>query len=302
MRVQEILGSPPAILLGMALARIVPPGVGYWISRRLARAMRKRRNNLFTTVRANIRQVVGPATSDEKLDEMAERAIYHAGCTYYDMFRQRRDSLRQYEIVLRASPETWEQVKSALQDRRGVIIAGAHMSNFDLAAQWIAAQGVEIQALSLAQPDIGTRVVNEIRRRRGVIVTPVGLDSLRAALKRLQNGGVIATGVDRPVSDHDEPLPFFGKPARLPTGHIRLALQTNAHVIAAACIQEPTGRYALVMSPPLEMERTYDRQRDIRHNALRVLALLEEMIRQAPDQWLMFVPVWPEEEEKGPVA
>lgn len=301
MRIQDVLGSPPAILLGIAIARIVPRNVGYWVSRRLAHAIRKRRNALFCTVRANLRQVVGPEVSEAGLDDLAERAIYHAGCTYYDMFRERRDSLRRYNIVLRASPETWEAVKNALRDRRGVIIVTAHMSNFDLAAQWVAAQGVEMQALSLAQPDLGSRVVNEIRRRRGIIVTPVGMDSLRAALKRLQNGGVIATGVDRPVSDHDEPLPFFGKPARLPTGHIRLALQTNARIIVACCIQEPSGRYAIVMSPPLEMERTYDRQRDIRHNALRVLALLEEMIRLAPDQWLMFVPVWPDE-EKGPGA
>lgn len=301
MRIQDVLGSPPAILLGIAIARIVPRGVGYWVSRRLARGMRKRRNTLFSTVRANLRQVVGSEVSEERLDDLAERAIYHAGCTYYDMFRERRDSLRKYDIALRASPETWEAIKSALQDRRGVIIVTAHMSNFDLAAQWVAAQGVEMQALSLAQPDLGTRVVNEIRRRRGIIVTPVGMDSLRVALKRLQNGGVIATGVDRPVSDHDDLLPFFGKPARLPTGHIRLALQTNARIIAACCFQEPSGRYAILMSPPLEMERTYDRQRDIRHNALRVLVLLEEMIRQAPDQWLMFVPVWPDE-EKGPAA
>jgi len=42
------------------------------------------------------------------------------------------------------------------------------------------------------------------------------------------------------------------------------------------------------------METTGDRAQDVRHNVRRVLAIIEEMIRQAPDQWLMFVPVWPE--------
>jgi len=131
-------------------------------------------------------------------------------------------------------------------------------------------------------------------------VTPVGVEALRSALKRLRNGGVVVTGVDRPLSEHDDPILFFGRPARLPTGHVRLALQTNAPILVACCVQEPTGRYALLLAPPLEMERTYDRNEDIRHNARRVLAILEDMIRQAPEQWLMFVPVWPEEAKGSP--
>jgi lauroyl/myristoyl acyltransferase len=47
------------------------------------------------------------------------------------------------------------------------------------------------------------------------------------------------------------------------------------------------------------MERTYDRALDVRHNTRRVLAIIEEMIRLAPDQWLMFVPVWPESGGQG---
>lgn len=300
MRFKTILGSPFFILLGVAIAHTLPASFGYWLSRRVARYMSKRRNRLFCTLRANIAQVVGSQATAEQLDAMAESAIYHAGCTYYDMFHYGRDALRHYDIALRTSPEVWEAVRAALHDRRGAILVGAHMSNFDLAAQWIAAQGVELQALSLTEPDWGMRVVNEIRRRRGLVVTPVGVEALRSALKRLRNGGVVVTGVDRPLSEHDDPILFFGRPAHLPTGHVRLALQTNAPILVACCVQEPTGRYALLLAPPLEMERTYDRNEDIRHNARRVLAILEDMIRQAPEQWLMFVPVWPEEAKGSP--
>jgi KDO2-lipid IV(A) lauroyltransferase len=300
MRFKNILGSPFFILLGMAIAHTLPASFGYWLSRRIAKRMSKRRNRLFCTLRANISQVVGPQATEDELDAMAERAIYHAGCTYYDMFHHDRDALRHYDIALRTSPENWEAVKAALHGRRGAIVVGPHMSNFDLAAQWIAAQGVELQALSLTEPDWGTRVVNEIRRRRGLVVTPVGVDALRSALKRLRSGGVVMTGVDRPLSEHDDPIPFFGRPARLPTGHVRLALQTNAPILVACAIQEPTGRYGIILAPPMEMERIYDRREDVRHNTLRVLAVLEEMIRQAPEQWLMFVPVWSEEPLAAP--
>ncbi len=294
MKAQHLLGSPPFILLGVVIARTLPRRFGYWLARCIARGMRRRRSHMFATVRANLRQVVGEASPD-RLDDMAESAIYHAGCTYVDMFRLRRRDLTGNRISLRSSPEALQAVRGALADRRGLIIVGTHMSNFDLATQWLAAQSIEIQVLGLAGPNAGTRTLNRIRGSRGMVVTPMGVDALRAAVRRLKNGGAVLFGVDRPVSPDDELLPFFGRPAPMPTGHIRLALQTNARIVVASCIQEASGRYAVLISSPIELERTYDRHEDVRRNAIRVLQMLEEMIRQAPEQWLMFVPVWPED-------
>jgi lauroyl/myristoyl acyltransferase len=47
------------------------------------------------------------------------------------------------------------------------------------------------------------------------------------------------------------------------------------------------------MEPPLEMLRTGERAEDIRLNMRRVLDALEAIIRRWPEQWQMFVPVWP---------
>jgi len=299
MKAQVILGSPPMVILGIALARIMPQRLAYWIARKGARSMSRRGSDLIATVRANLAHVVGPLASQAELDALAENAICHAGCTYFDMFRT---SLKHHYLGRaspRAYPDEWAQALSAFQDERGIIVVGPHMSNFDLVIQWITAQGIEIQALSLAEPDMGARVLNRLRRRRKVVVTPINLHGLRLALARLKKGGVVVTGVDRPVSADDEPITFFGAPARLPTGHIRLALQSGAHVLVGCCIQEPDGAYTLRLRPPLEMEVSGDRREDVRHNARRVLAVVEEMIREAPDQWLMFVPVWREEDVAG---
>jgi lauroyl/myristoyl acyltransferase len=47
------------------------------------------------------------------------------------------------------------------------------------------------------------------------------------------------------------------------------------------------------VDPPMEMIRTGDRDREIRLNMERVIAALEAVIRRWPEQWQMFVPVWP---------
>jgi lauroyl/myristoyl acyltransferase len=116
----------------------------------------------------------------------------------------------------------------------------------------------------------------------------------------------------------DELVPFFGAPARLPTGHVRLALQTQSRIVVACCIMEKDGQtavgdasgvccYRIQFAPPIEMEAASDQEvvprvseANIRHNVQRVLEIIEQMIRQAPDQWLMFVPVWEDTAHQDP--
>ncbi len=294
MKTQDILGSPPFIALGIAIARLNPPRLSYWLAKRIAHRLARRRVALFRTLRNNIAQVVGPETNAATLDGLAEEAIYHAGCTYVDMFRVTAADYRRGKVTLRYDADQWALIKKALlDDAEGTIVVGPPLSNFDLAAQWFVYQGVEMQALSLANPDRGDRVINWLRQHRGIIVTPINTQSLRLAVERLKRGGVVLTGVDRPISPDDALLPFFGRLAPLPTGHVRLALKTKSRIVVAGCVQEPDGAYAVRLAGPIEMERIGDREQDVRHNALRVLAHIEAMIREAPAQWLMFVPVWP---------
>jgi KDO2-lipid IV(A) lauroyltransferase len=252
---------------------------------------------MFRTARANLAHIVDPATTPEELDGLAEDAIYHAGRTYFDMFHASVEDYERGRAHIRIDMEQWQRLRRLMEDGRGTVLVGPHTSNFDMAAQWIAAQGFEMHALSLADPNAGTRVVNAVRERRGVTMAPINMGSLRDALRRLKRGGAIVTGVDRPASQSDDLLPFFGEPAPMPVGHIRMALQTGARILVAWCRHDPDGHYSIHFSGPIEMEKTGVRAEDIRHNALRVLTVIEDVIREEPGQWLMFVPVWPSDLE-----
>ncbi len=87
---------------------------------------------------------------------------------------------------------------------------------------------------------------------------------------------------------------FFGRPAYLPTGHIRLALQAQVPITVAVVRNDANHlhRYVVDVETTLELEQKGDRQEMILHNAQRVLAVLETVIRRHPEQWAMFYPVW----------
>ena len=181
----------------------------------------------------------------------------------------------------------------------------SHMSNFDLLALSLGARDLPIQMLSLADPQAGFHLLNYLRATGGFEVTPITPESLRAAIRRLKSGGIVLSGMDRPIPADSELglssrrrietlVEFFGRPAYLPVGPARLALMTGALVIMASCYYEPDKGYGLEVTEPLEMIRTGDRRRDIMTNVRRLADILEQHVRARPEQWMMFHPVWPE--------
>ena len=178
---------------------------------------------------------------------------------------------------------------------RGVIVCGCHLSNFNLGMLSYSLHGTPVQILSRAQPAGGFKLMTDLRDRGLLEETPIDGASLRKAILRLRAGGSVGTAVDWPqAADPDVSLTFFGAPALLPTGHVRIALITNAVFLPISARWSPERGYYTISTPPMELERTGDRASDLVHNARRILAIIERWISETPDQWLMYYPVWPE--------
>jgi KDO2-lipid IV(A) lauroyltransferase len=88
---------------------------------------------------------------------------------------------------------------------------------------------------------------------------------------------------------------FFGAETRVPEGVARLALRTGAAVIGAVGLRRGDRVIALV-SPPFEIDRTGDRQRDVQRMTQTMVSWLEGHVRQHPGQWFMFRDFWPSAE------
>jgi lauroyl/myristoyl acyltransferase len=243
-----------------------------------------------------LRQILGPEADDATLQRMTYQVFFHAGQTYYDFFH----AIGQPREVIAEAVRIPEDIVAFVRDEtargQGVLVLVAHISNFDLLGLSAGARGLPIQMLSLANPQAGFHLLNYLRAKAGFEVTPITPQSLRAAIRRLKSGGIVLTGVDRPIPEDRELIEFFGRPAYLPVGPVRLALMTGALVIMASCYYKPDKGYALKVAEPFEMIRTGHRRQDILINVRRVVDILEEHVRAHPEQWMMFHPFWPEQE------
>lgn len=294
MSVKQFLAQGGPTRLAFQLGKTLPPGLAYWLARRCARLGLRLKNDIYHTVAANLRHVL-PEASDAELDAVIERLFEQALRSYYELFNnvgQGRIAVQDFQPPVHIVSEVQGYIDAALASGRGLFILGAHMSNFDLGgialSQYIP---VSVQVLSVADPPAGFEFFNHLREKGDGVITPISPQALRDAIRRLRAGGVVITGVERPTGDGDEPVTFFGATAHLPTGYLRIPLRTNCLMMTVTFTYRE-GAYWIIGNPPLEVEHTGDPHQDVAHNVQRILAQIEDFIRAAPDQWMMFVPVW----------
>jgi phosphatidylinositol dimannoside acyltransferase len=286
---KEIAGSRSAIGAAMVISRHLSEQTAQRIIRTVALGILAGRGSMYQAILHNQAQARGMEPENPWLRQAVYRVIEHAGRTYYDLFCA---VSRRQSIPIKTEPEAWDRFVRVYQSGRAILAVGAHLSNFDLGMRYLTSQNIPVQILSLSEPPAGFQMMNQFRENPLCEVTPVSQGALRTAIRRLQAGGIVATGVDRPVPGELRPLCFFGRPAYLPMGHIRLALRTNAVVMALWCEWASRRGYVVRISAPIEMERSGNLDRDIAYNAQKVAYVLETAIARRPEQWLMFVPVW----------
>nr|HID14790.1 hypothetical protein [Anaerolineae bacterium] len=303
---QRFLSSRLVTGAGMLLSKYVPPSIGYAVAGLIAGLINRLKPDVYWIVHANLRQVVGPQVGEKVLHRLVRQVFRNTARNHYDLWHLVGRGQEAMRAAVHFPSDARTHLDQALQRGKGVIIVGTHTGNFDLGILALAAHGLEIQVLGLAAPPAGGfDLMDHMRARAGIHLTAISVSALREAINRLRAGGIVLTGVDRPV----EPSPlagrsrrgveFFGRPAPLPTGHVRLALKTDAAILVAGPYRDPQRGNTIRLSPPLEMIHTGDRDEDLRVNLRRVTAWLEEFIRARPEQWAMFVPVWPGEPDSA---
>ena len=112
-------------------------------------------------------------------------------------------------------------------------------------------------------------------------------ESARHMLKILHAGGTIGILADQNTMPNEGVfVDFFGKPACTTAGIARVAIHTGAAVVpVCAYWSEEAQKYKLRFQPPLELIRTGSAETDIRDNTQKFARVIENIIRELPEQW-----------------
>ncbi len=291
-RLQTFINSKYGVNVALWMGRALPPKVGYRVADFLAALVsRQRHSSLVKAIHLNQWVVHGKHLSNPR--EQVRAVLRHAGGCIYDLYHNFADTER-IKAIAPLTEDMRRLVEDSRRRKQGALVVAPHTSNFDVIILSLAFHGMQGQLLSYGQPTGGYEIQNRIRARTDLQITPVSSETLRQAVDFMRQGGYVYTAVDRPSRRYrDKPLTFFGHPAALPAGYIKLALEADVPIIPLASHQRPDGLYEALVDAPVYLERLPDAVQTLRHNAERVLSRLEGFIRRAPEQWLMYYPVWP---------
>jgi phosphatidylinositol dimannoside acyltransferase len=299
--IQQIINSPRAVSLVFFLGKLIPTRLGYPICDLIANWMSTRRDsNVIQAVRVNQWVARGANMEKKALDKAVRETFRNNVRNLYELYHyihHPEDTQR----MMRLDPPARDLIERPEFGDHGLVIVGVHLSSFDLILQSLCQQGSKPLALTIPNPEGGRRVEYEMRRRTGMNLVPTSVSALRQAVKHLERGGIVLTGMDRPVPYPKYCPRFFGYPASLPIHHIYLALKARVPVLIIAALQQEDRTYHIMASEPIEMEHSPENETEILRNAEKVLGRAEDFIRLAPQQWNMPLPVWPQMLGKVPL-
>jgi lauroyl/myristoyl acyltransferase len=106
---------------------------------------------------------------------------------------------------------------------KGAILVTAHFGNLDVVSQVFALRNFAVTAAAEhLRPEKLFQYVVSLRASKGIQLVPAD-QFLRPLFHTLRQNGIVALAADRNLTGSGTLTRFFGSPALLPDGHVRLA-------------------------------------------------------------------------------
>ena len=175
-----------------------------------------------------------------------------------------------------------EHLEAAHAEGRGVLLVGGHFSHLELCARLVS-QRIRIAGM-YRRMDNPVFEWTVLRARLGYARAMFDKDDIRGTVKYLRSGGTLWYAPDQDMRSKDNAfVPFFGVIAATITGTHHLARMSRSAVIPFFHRRLPGGQgYVLRLGAPLENLPSADPEAD----TARVNLSVEEMVREAPEQYL----------------
>ena len=276
--------------LSGALVPHVPPAIGYALCRGAGMLFYQFNKPARAVVEQNLRQILGQAVPPAEIKRLARQTFNHILYNHFDLFRLPRmndDAVQQVVTV-----EGWHHVTDALSASKGIVMTSAHLGNIEVVLYAMLLRGLKITIpVERIEPPALFDYVTNLRMSKGLTLIPID-GPLIHLLRTLKKGGVAGLAGDRDITNTGQIVPFFGRNARLPDGHVRLALKTGAPLVLGFSRRLNDHSYRAYFLPAYYPPEHGSEEERVAEAMNHVVKQIEKAIRQTPEQWTVTVPVW----------
>jgi KDO2-lipid IV(A) lauroyltransferase len=119
--------------------------------------------------------------------------------------------------------------------------------------------------------------------------------AVKESLRWLKKNGILFLQQDRNFFEDKGAIwvDFFGQPAATAPGTVTLAKRSGATLLPMFVVRkEGNEGYTVVIEPPVELELTGDKERDILVNTQKFTDIIENYVRRYPTQYFWIYKRW----------
>jgi KDO2-lipid IV(A) lauroyltransferase len=190
-----------------------------------------------------------------------------------------------------------ESLYAAIQRGRGVLLVSPHLGNWEFGGPLLAREGIPLLALTLVEPHSPlTQLRQQARSQHGIDTLVIQQDpfAFLQVIQRLQEGKVVALLIDRPPAAVAVRVELFGRPILASGAPADLARASGCVILPVCLLRTPGGQYDAHVLPAVDYDQVTLRDPEARRRlSQEILRAFEPLIRQCPEQWFHFVPLWP---------
>ena len=274
---------------GKFLALALPLRLVYFLAAFLAQAYYLFAFSDRRAVKANLR-VIFPKESNRQLGKISRMVFRNFAKYLVDFFRFEKLN-RQY-IDKNIKLENLHYFDEALAKGKGVVVLTAHLGNWELGGVVIAQLGYPFWVVALPHKN---KKVNDFfdtqRNKKGVKVIAMG-KAVRSCITEIRKNHMVALVGDRDFTEKGIIIDFFGRPTHFPEGPAALSLLTGACIVPGFMFRNPDNSFTLRIEKPIEFLPTGDKTKDLADLVGVYKKIIEDYIRQYPQQWYVFRKFW----------
>ncbi|MEM8494046.1 MAG: lysophospholipid acyltransferase family protein [Planctomycetota bacterium] len=235
----------------------------------------------------NGRGVLGPDASDAELAAYG-RSVIREFLRFVGDIAQAQDQPIDHILERVAEIHGRDHFESALERKRGVIVATCHLGNFEVGAAAIAERVPETHVLFHGDAHHGFEAMRaKLHRQLGITEAHIerGLDAWMQLRGALDRGGAVLIQADRCMPGQSgTPTPFLHGRLEMPDGPAKLARITGAPVLPiASCVAE-NGKIEIEIDRPVDPEQADGDDFDASLRC-RLANFFSDIIARYPGQW-----------------
>jgi len=264
--------------------RRMPLGLSIFIGRRIGILFMFFNRKRYRIAYANLKAALGNVYSPRELKGILKNTYANIGQGIVEVFLLPKIGRSYIERYVKY--EDFDITKEVLSKGNGLIFLTAHFGTWEISHAALPYKGLSYKGIAREQkPYLLNSLLNDYRQSHGCKIIMKG-PAVKDALRTLHSNGIVGMLVDQDAGKTGIFTELFGRPASWHRGVIEMALKTKAEIVPGFAIRGKGPYVKFKVFPPLNLKRELSIEDAVRDGMNQYARILENTVREHPDQWL----------------